>query len=187
MKKRLVAGFLSAVFSLGMLASTGQALASPQVDAVIEQSNISSTRQNVIRSGLNYLGTPYLFGSSRSNTNTFDCSDFVRQAYKEGANLILPSNSRTQGAYIKDKGSVTTDWRKLKPGDIMFFMSYKGSDKSDYNGVNKSKQRITHNGIYLGNGKILHTYSTKSGGVRIDSIDNKHWEYRFLFGGSVLK
>ncbi|MNF00540.1 hypothetical protein D3C80_1993840 [compost metagenome] len=65
-------------------------------------------------------------------------------------------------------------------------MSYKGSSASAYAGVNKSTERITHVAMYLGNGKLLHTYSTKSGGVRIDTLSNS-WEKRFLFGGSVLK
>ncbi|WP_342774088.1 C40 family peptidase [Paenibacillus oralis] len=117
---------------------------------------------------------------------TFDCSDFVRQAFKDGAELILPGNSRTQATYVKKNGKTSTDWRDLKPGDIMFFMSYKGSKRANYSGIDKSAARISHNGIYLGNGKILHTYSEKSGGVRIDNIEDKHWEYRFVFGGSVL-
>ncbi|WP_435530074.1 C40 family peptidase [Paenibacillus vini] len=148
---------------------------------------VSSVRENVIVKGIKYLGTPYEFGSSRSNTKTFDCSDFVRQAYLEGAGIKLPSNSRTQGAYIKKNGTYTTSWKSLKRGDIMFFMSYRGSKDSDYKGINKSTSRITHNGIYLGNGKILQTYSKESGGVRIDNIEGTQWEKRFLFGGSVLK
>ena len=32
---------------------------------------------------------------------------------------------------------------------------------------------------------MLHTYSEKSGGVRVDGIEGTHWEYRFLFGGFV--
>ncbi|MCK8487455.1 C40 family peptidase [Paenibacillus glucanolyticus] len=148
---------------------------------------VSGTPKSIIDAGMKYLGTPYVFGSSRSNTQTFDCSDFVRQAFKDGAGVILPGNSRTQAAYVKKIGATTTNWRELHPGDIMFFMSYEGSKSSDYSGINKSSQRITHNGIYLGNGKILHTYSEKSGGVRIDQIEGKHWEYRFVFGGSAIK
>jgi hypothetical protein len=53
-------------------------------------------------------------------------------------------------------------------------------------GVDKLSERITHDGIYLGDGKILQTYSKDSGGVRIDSIEGTHWEKRFLFGGSPL-
>ncbi|QSF47773.1 C40 family peptidase [Paenibacillus tianjinensis] len=151
------------------------------------QESISTVRNSIISKGMTYLGTPYEFGSSRSNTRTFDCSDFVRQAYLEGAGITLPSNSRTQGAYIKSKGSYTTNWKSLKPGDIMFFMSYRGNKASDYQGINRNTARITHNGIYLGNGKILQTYSKKSGGVRIDTIEGTQWEKRFLFGGSVLR
>lgn len=147
----------------------------------------STVSSKVINAGKKYLGTPYEFGSNRTTTRTFDCSDFVRQAYKEGAGITLPSNSRTQADYVKKIGKTTTNWKQLNPGDIMFFMSYKGNDRSNYANINKAKQRITHNGIYLGNGKILHTYSNESGGVRIDSIEDKHWEYRFIFGGSALK
>lgn len=185
MKKTIVVGLVLSTLSLGSTIpnftdTAYAATATAQIQA-------NSVRQNVINKGMKYLGTPYEFGSSRSNTRTFDCSDFVRQAYKEGAGITLPPYSRSQGAYIKKNGRYTTNWRDLKPGDIMFFMSYKGSKASDYSGINKSNQRITHNGIYLGNGKILQTYSIKSGGVRIDSIAGKHWEYRFLYGGSVLK
>lgn len=42
------------------------------------------TTQQVIEAGKKYMGTPYEFGSNRSNTRTFDCSDFVRQAFWEG-------------------------------------------------------------------------------------------------------
>lgn len=149
-------------------------------------SNSSSVRDRIISAGKKYLGTPYEFGSDRSNTRTFDCSDFVRQAFKDGAGITLPSDSRQQGAYVKSLGHTTTNWRDLQPGDLMFFMSYKGTNASAYPS-NKSGQTITHVGIYLGNGQILHTYSKDSGGVRIDSIAGKHWENRFIFGGSALK
>lgn len=142
--------------------------------------------QKVIDAGMKYLGTPYEYGSSRSNTSTFDCSDFVRQAFLDGIGLKLPADSRQQGDYVKKIGKTSTNWRNLKPGDIMFFMSYKGSGKSKYTNINKQAQRITHDAIYLGNGKILHTYSKESGGVRVDTIEGKHWEYRFIFGGSAF-
>ncbi|KIL36482.1 hydrolase Nlp/P60 [Cohnella kolymensis] len=146
----------------------------------------SASVEKVIQAGTQYLGTPYEFGSSRSTTTTFDCSDFVRQAFKDALQITLPADSRQQGAYVRSHNSVTTDWHQLKRGDLMFFMSYKGSKASDYANKQSFSERITHVGIYLGNGKILHTYSKTSGGVRIDSFAGKAWEYRFLFGGSAL-
>ncbi|MBO7745840.1 SH3 domain-containing protein [Paenibacillus sp. MWE-103] len=142
--------------------------------------------ERVIAAGMKYLGTPYEFGSDRDTTKTFDCSDFVRQAFREGANLLLPVDSRKQGDYVRGLGHVVTDWHQLKRGDIMFFMAYKGTKASAYAGVDKSDETITHCGIYLGNGQILHTYSIESGGVRTSVISGTHWEYRFLFGGSVV-
>jgi cell wall-associated NlpC family hydrolase len=152
-----------------------------------EQAYAATNTQKVISAGKDYLGTPYDFGSSRRNTRTFDCSDFTRQAFLDGLNIKIPSDSRKQASYVKSIGKTTTNWEKLKPGDLMFFMSYKGSKKSYYSRINKSKQIITHVGIYLGNGKILHTYSKKSGGVRIDKIDGTQWENRFVFGGSTVR
>ena len=180
--KTLTAAMLALTFL------TGAAFVGPgTVSAAISASAAANIANKVIAAGKKYLGTPYEYGSSRSNTKTFDCSDFVRQAFKEGAGIILPGDSRSQAAYVKKIGKTTTNWRNLKPGDLMFFMAYKGTSKSNYTGINKSAQRITHVGIYLGNGKILHTYSKESGGVRIDSIAGKHWEYRFVFGGSAIK
>jgi len=142
--------------------------------------------EKVIAAGLKYLGTPYEYGSDRNTTTTFDCSDFIRQAFIDALNVTLPSDSRKQGAYVRDKNVVKTDWHSLKRGDLMFFMDYKGTKASNYTGKSPFSSKISHAGIYLGDGKILHTYSVASGGVRIDNIEGKHWEYRFLFGGSAL-
>jgi cell wall-associated NlpC family hydrolase len=152
----------------------------------VELEDVPATVERIIQAGIDYLGTPYEYGSSRYDNSTFDCSDFVRTAFYEGSATALPSNSRTQGDFVKSLGRTTTDWTSLKRGDIVFFMSYIGSDPSEYSALDKSVQRITHNAIYLGNGQILHTYSKASGGVRIDTIGNNQWENRFLFGGGAL-
>ncbi|MFC5470740.1 SH3 domain-containing protein [Cohnella suwonensis] len=142
--------------------------------------------ESVIAAGQKYLGTPYEFGSDRNTTKTFDCSDFVRQAFKDALGVTLPAASASQGDYVRGKNAVTTDWHALKRGDLMFFMNYKGTKASLYDGKRPFVENISHVGIYLGNGQVLHTYSVASGGVRVDSISGKHWEYRFLFGGSAL-
>lgn len=142
--------------------------------------------EKVIATGMKYLGTPYEFGSNRNTTTTFDCSDLFRQMYLEGIGLKLPADSRSQGEYVKNKGNAVYDWHQLKRGDILVFMDYKGTKASDYAGIDKSQQRISHCAIYLGDGQILHTYSKESGGVKITSIAGTHWEYRFVYGGSVI-
>ncbi|MFF2889100.1 C40 family peptidase [Paenibacillus sp. NPDC057967] len=149
-------------------------------------SSKSAKIEAAIKLGGKYMGTPYEFGSNRSNTRTFDCSDFVKHIFKQAAGVTLPGSSATQASYVKKHSTVKTSWSSLKRGDLVFFMSYKGSGASNYSKLNKSKQKVTHVALYLGNGKVLHTYSKKSGGVRVDSIKGTQWEHRMIFGGSVL-
>lgn len=141
---------------------------------------------NVVHAGLKYLGTPYEYGSNRNNTRTFDCSDFTRQAFLDGAGIKIPSDASKQASYVKRTGKVTHNWTQLQPGDLMFFMSYKGPRPTSYTGLHKPFQAVTHVGIYMGNGKVLHTYSKESGGVKVSKIAGTHWESRFLFGGSAI-
>jgi peptidoglycan DL-endopeptidase CwlO len=143
--------------------------------------------ESVIEAAAKYLGTPYVFGSTRFETSSFDCSDLVLQAIWDATGTVIPSDSRGQGDYVKSMGPVQTDWQQLKRGDLMFFMSYAGSNASSYEGIDKSAETITHVAIYLGDGNILHTFSPESGGVKYDTIAGRHWEYRFLFGGSAMK
>ncbi|MCR8659538.1 C40 family peptidase [Paenibacillus endoradicis] len=147
----------------------------------------SSSVEKVIAAGMKYLGTPYEYGSDRNSTATFDCSAFVRQAFKDALGVTLPADSRKQGTYVKGLGNTVTSVSQLKRGDLMFFMSSKGSNKSSYTGINKSTQTITHVGIYLGDGKVLHTYSNAGGGVTTSKVTGTSWEYRFLYGGSAIK
>jgi peptidoglycan DL-endopeptidase CwlO len=141
----------------------------------------------VIAAGQAYMGTPYEFGSTRNDPTTFDCSDFVQTMFWDALRLSLPGDSAAQGSYVRSLGPIVKDWTNLHRGDLLFFSSYKGSKASDYDGINVLTEPITHVGIYLGNGQMLHTYSVESGGVRVDTIGGKQWENRFLYGGSVLR
>ncbi|RTE07082.1 C40 family peptidase [Paenibacillus whitsoniae] len=148
---------------------------------------VADAIEAVIAVGQRYLGTPYEYGSQRNDPTTFDCSDLVQTMFWQGLRYVLPGDSAAQGTYVQSLGPIVTDWTKLKRGDLLFFSAYKGAKPSDYDGVNILKEPITHVGIYLGNGEMLHTYSVESGGVRIDTIAGKQWENRFLYGGSVLR
>lgn len=148
--------------------------------------NVSAAIEQMIQTGIKYLGTPYEYGSDRNQTNTFDCSAFTRQIFKEGANITLPMDSRQQGTWVKENSKAVYNPDQLKRGDLVFFMSYKGSGASAYAGVNKDQERITHVAVYLGDNKLLHTYSTEAGGVVVTDFSNS-WKLRFLYGGSVIK
>lgn len=162
--------------------STGSPEAAPPASA----GNTNAMIEKVVQTGMKYLGTPYEFGSNRNTTATFDCSDFTRQIFKEAAGVVLPADSRQQGSWVKENSGAVYNTDQLKRGDLVFFMSYRGSSASAYQGIDKSSQRITHVAVYLGDGKLLHTYSNQAGGVTVSDFSNS-WKLRFLYGGSVLK
>ncbi|WP_405173381.1 SH3 domain-containing protein [Paenibacillus sp. FSL H8-0260] len=158
----------------------------PTPNPPITTPGASAQIERVIAAGMGYLGTPYEYGSSRNDTSTFDCSDFIRQIFMDATNLKLPADSRQQGDWVKANSTVVTSISNLKRGDLMFFMDYKGNSASAYEGIDKSTARISHVAMYLGDGQVLQTYSVASGGVRVDKL-SASWMNRFLYGGSVIR
>ncbi len=146
---------------------------------------ISEQIELTIQQAYRYWGTPYEFRSARLNPSTFDCSDFLQQITWDTSPVVLPSSSKDQGTFIKNKGNYTMDISQLKRGDLIFFMSYLGYSASNYAGIDKSTQTITHAGMYIGDGKMINTRSISSGGVRVDNLYEGAWKYRFMYGGSM--
>ncbi|MEK3770419.1 SH3 domain-containing C40 family peptidase [Paenibacillus sp. FSL R5-0887] len=165
---------------------SGTPTPTPTPNPPITTPGASAQIERVIAAGMGYLGTPYEYGSSRNDTSTFDCSDFIRQIFMDAANLKLPADSRQQGDWVKSNSTVVTSISNLKRGDLMFFMDYKGNSASAYEGIDKSTARISHVAMYLGDGQVLQTYSVASGGVRVDKL-SASWMNRFLYGGSVIR
>lgn len=142
--------------------------------------------RNVIATASTYYGTPYEFGSDRSEPSTFDCSDFTRWVYLFTLGMDLPLDSRSQAEYVRRYSARSyTNIREARPGDLLFFTAYNGIAPENYPA--SRDLTISHTGVYIGGGKMIHTASAKTGGVRIDPVVGNHLEYRFVVGGSVLE
>ena len=152
------------------LSSTNWYLGARRVINTESQNTVSNIRERVIEAGLKYVGTPYEFNSNRSSTATFDCSDFTRRTYFDATGTWIPGNSRTQAAVVRENGKVTTNWRNLRRGDLMFF-------------AEPTTGRIDHVAIYMGDERLLHATSTR--GVNVQQMNN-YWSSRFTFGGNIL-
>ena len=128
------------------------------------------TADSIVNTALQFEGTPYLWGGASSKG--LDCSGLVRLTFLMNGNL-LPRNASQQVNYGReiimecnhdigvdsDKfyGEMTGRIKNLKPGDLLFF----GTP-----GTLLTKEKITHVGIYIGNGKMIHA----SHKVRINSL-----------------
>ncbi|MFB5268451.1 SH3 domain-containing protein [Paenibacillus enshidis] len=154
-----------------------------QIEPAYTGTDVSEGIETVIATGMSYLGTPYEFGSDRNTTDTFDCSDFIRQIFLEGLGYQLPADSRQQGSWVQQNSEPVYDISLLKRGDLVFF-DYASSRAEAEAGLGLPNSTISHVAIYLGNNQLLHTFSAAAGGVKVTDF-SKTWQDHFLFGGSV--
>ncbi len=121
-------------------------------------SKVGSQASDLVASTLGYLGVPYRRGGARLETG-FDCSGFVQYMFENTLGLVLPRSAAQQAAATQK-----IDANELKPGDLVFF--------------NTMRRAFSHVGIYVGNGKFIH--SPKPGGeVRIEDMKTSYWARRF--------
>ena len=94
------------------------------------------TGSQIVAKAKQYLGVPYKYGGT--TPSGFDCSGFVYYVYRSlGINI-----SRTQTTMYGQGRPISKS--ELKPGDLVFFQ-------------NTYKAGISHVGIYVGDGKFIHS------------------------------
>ena len=113
---------------------------------------------NVVQTALEVLGSPYQWGGTAENG--FDCSGLIQYAYGRHG-IRLPRTSRGQAVFGT---AVKARLDSLQPGDILAFAARAGG-------------AVTHVGMYVGEGKFIHSSTT---GVRLSRLDSSdpdgaHW------------
>ncbi len=101
---------------------------------------LNSRQVELVNSAEKWIGTPYQYGGTGSNG--IDCSAFVQNVFSS-IGVELPRTAQQQYNYLQRISE-----NELQPGDLVFF---------GRNGT------ITHVGIYIGNGYMIH--SSSSSGV----------------------
>ena len=106
-----------------------------------------------------FEGVPYKYGASISYEapDVFDCSSFIAYLYSQ-AGLGLPRRAIDQYFYC-----YPVEKDDLKEGDIIF-SSNKGQgpntpsykESQEFSPGEKTEEEVDHNGIYIGNGNVIH-------------------------------
>ena len=99
-------------------------------------------REAIVAYAKQFLGNPYKYGGT-SLTEGCDCSGFTMQVYSKFG-YSIGRDSRTQS---NTSGS-SIDASSLKKGDLIFYAS---------------EDTINHVGIYIGDGKIIHSSNARTG------------------------
>lgn len=109
------------------------AAASPLDESLLRDSLLTVARSQI--------GTRYRLGAQAPG-KAFDCSGLIR--YVMGAlSLDLPRTAHEQAKLGRE---VARDTAQLRPGDLLTF---------------GTKRRITHIGIYAGNGQVIHASTSR--------------------------
>jgi cell wall-associated NlpC family hydrolase len=128
------------------------------------ESNMTDTESKtdkLISLAKSKLGNSYK--PAQAGPDHFDCSGFVYYLFKTN-DITIPRSSLGQS---KSGKKLTRE--KLKRGDILFF------DTAHRNHVN-------HSGVYLGDGKFIHSSSGKAYGVTISNLDKGFYLDKFRWG-----
>ena len=120
--------------------------------------SVANRASELVVTALGFLGVPYKRGGNSIETG-FDCSGFVRAMYEQTVGLILPRKAEQQAAATQH-----IDKSELQPGDLVFF--------------NTLRRAFSHVGIYVGEGKFIH--SPRAGSeVRVEDMQKAYWAHRF--------
>lgn len=133
--------------------------------------NKESTRQQkvnaVIAYAKSFIGVPYVYGGDSPSDGGFDCSGFTKYVFGNYGYTLnrISRDQALNGTYASRA--------YLEPGDLIFY-SFEGD------GV------ISHVGIYLGNGLMIH--SPKTGDtVKITNVATSYWRDRYVTARRIIQ
>ena len=127
----------------------------------------NDTVEKIIILAKSKMGDSY--EASKAGPDHFDCSGFVYYVFKENG-IKIPRTS-----ILQSQSGTKLSREEIKRGDILSFDTH-------------DRKHINHSGIYLGDGKFIHSSSGKAYGVTISDLDNGFYKDKFRWGvRKVLK
>jgi cell wall-associated NlpC family hydrolase len=102
-----------------------------------------------------FIGITYTWGGVSSFG--FDCSGFTQMLVRQRG-IEMPRDADLQAGWT---GVISVDRKDLQAGDLLFFGG--------------SPSKITHTGMYLGQGEFIHDTTHDHPGVQISHLDDMPW------------
>ena len=103
------------------------------------------------------------YAPAKAGPDHFDCSGFVYYVFKKSG-ISIPRTS-----LLQSQSGDKVKRAELKRGDILSFDTHE-------------RKHINHSGIYLGEGKFIHSSSGKAYGVTISELDKGFYKDKFRWG-----
>ncbi len=120
--------------------------------------SVTEKASELVLTAMGFLGVPYRRGGNTGETG-FDCSGFVKAMFEQTTGQDLPRRAEQQAAVTQK-----IERSAIEPGDLVFF--------------NTLRRAFSHVGIYVGDGKFIH--SPRPGAeVRIEDMTLPYWRGRF--------
>jgi gamma-D-glutamyl-L-lysine dipeptidyl-peptidase len=122
---------------------------------VQERTNRTLTIEEAIALAKQFMGVTYTWGGTSSFG--YDCSGFMQMLMRRRG-VLMPRDADIQAAW---SGVTPVKREDLKAGDLLYFGS--------------SPKRITHTGMYIGNGEFIHDTTHDRPMVQISRLDDQPW------------
>ncbi len=136
----------------------------PDLSHQNKEPNAGTTKRKIdklISLAKSKLGDSYM--PAKAGPDHFDCSGFVYYLFKTN-DVSIPRTSLNQS---KSGKKLTRE--ELQKGDILFFDT-------------AHRDHVNHSGVYLGNGKFIHSSSGKAYGVTVSELDKGFYLDKFRWG-----
>lgn len=130
-----------------------------------DRKGIQRFRETIVKTARRYVGVPYRWGGESPRTG-FDCSGFTMVVYRLNG-LDLPRSSRQQWKVGKQ-----IQHNQLQKGDLVFFAT-------------AGKGRVSHVGIYTGEGRFLHA-PRRGSRIKTSSLTSQYFRTRYVGARSYL-